>query len=165
MIPNAGYGMLIAVLKRNQQDFDGLYRYFLNWRNQKGLMQWQQKTSKNGKFVPGDEGGQNCATDGDVDIATALFLAAKVWGRGGPQREYDYRIAAIALAESIWKYCFNHDTFMPLLGDWVDPGDEAFALTRPSDFILSGYLKFYYVREMPIKSNCICIHSHYFMCI
>ncbi|KAL0142034.1 glycoside hydrolase family 8 protein [Mucor lusitanicus] len=139
-----GYGMLIAVLKRNQQDFDGLYRYFLQWRNQKGLMQWQQKSTKSGSFVPGDQGGQNCATDGDVDVATALFIAGKVWGRGGTQGEYDYHAAGCALAASIWQHCFNHDTFMPLVGDWADPGDEAYALTRPSDFILSGYLMFYY---------------------
>ncbi|KAG1089332.1 hypothetical protein G6F42_020000 [Rhizopus arrhizus] len=112
-----GYGMLIAVLKRNQQDFDGLYRYFLQWRNTKGLMQWQQKSTKSGSFVPGDQGGQNCATDGDVDVATALFIAGKVWGRGGKQGEYDYHTAACSLAASIWQHCFNHDTFMPL----VDP--------------------------------------------
>lgn len=34
---------------------------------------------------------------------------------------------------------------MPLIGDWADPGDDAYLLTRPSDFILSGYLIFYYV--------------------
>lgn len=34
-----GYGMLISVLKRNQGDFDGLFRYFNQWRNHKGLMQ------------------------------------------------------------------------------------------------------------------------------
>ncbi|KAI8365377.1 Six-hairpin glycosidase-like protein [Radiomyces spectabilis] len=138
-----GYGMLISVLKRNQMDFDGLYRYFMRFRNRKGLMQWQQKSTRSGEFVPGDEGGENCATDGDVDIATALFLAARVWGRGGPNGEIDYKAAAIALAASIWEHCIHHETYMPLIGDWADPGDDAFLLTRPSDFILSGYLIFY----------------------
>ena len=95
----------------------------------------------------GDEGGENCATDGDVDIATALFIAAKVWGRGGAQGELDYRTTAVELAASIWNHCFNHSTYMPLVGDWTSPGDESYALTRPSDFILSGYLMFYYVNE------------------
>ncbi|ORE04134.1 Six-hairpin glycosidase [Rhizopus microsporus var. microsporus] len=139
-----GYGMLISVLKRNQADFDGMYRYFSHWKNRNGLMQWQQKTGHNGQFVPGDEGGENCATDGDVDIATSLFLAAKVWGRGGAHGEIDYRSSAVQLCRSIWEHCFNHKTYMPLVGDWADPGDEAFALTRPSDFILSGYLIFYH---------------------
>lgn len=34
-----GYGMLISVLKRNQADFDGMYRYFSQWKNRNGLMQ------------------------------------------------------------------------------------------------------------------------------
>ncbi|KAI9022714.1 Six-hairpin glycosidase-like protein [Phycomyces nitens] len=138
-----GYGMLISVLKRNQMDFDGLFRYFLRWRNSKGLMQWQQKTGHSGQFVAGDQGGENCATDGDVDVATALFLAAKVWGRGGPNGELDYRAAAVDLCAAIWQHCIHHETYMPLIGDWASPGDEAFLLTRPSDFILSGYLLFY----------------------
>ncbi|KAI9498696.1 Six-hairpin glycosidase-like protein [Zychaea mexicana] len=138
-----GYGMLVSVLKRNQQDFDGLFRYFMRWRNRKGLMQWQQKNSSSSQFVPGDEGGENCATDGDVDVATSLFLAARVWGRGGAQGEIDYRAAASELAGAVWEHCFNHETFMPLIGDWADPGDDAYLLTRPSDFILSGYLVFY----------------------
>lgn len=104
---------------------------------------WQQKSTRSGEFVPGDEGGQNCATDGDVDIATALFLAARVWGRGGQQGELDYKSAAIELAGCVWQHCVNHETYMPLIGDWADPGDDAYRLTRPSDFILSGFLVFY----------------------
>lgn len=94
-------------------------------------------------FEPGNEGGEHCATDGDVDICTALFLAAKLWHRGGAQGEIDYLAAATKLAECIWTYCINPQTFMPLIGDWVHPGDNAYRLTRPSDFILSGYLVFY----------------------
>ncbi|KAG2182974.1 hypothetical protein INT44_005955 [Umbelopsis vinacea] len=138
-----GYGMLISVLKRNQQDFDGLCRYFLRFRNRYGLMQWQQQQKGHqGAFIPGGEGGENCATDGDVDIATALFLAAKIWGHGGQQREIDYRAIAIQLCGAIWEKCINHRTHMPLVGDWCDEGDDAYKLTRPSDFILSGYLLF-----------------------
>ncbi|KAI9301166.1 Six-hairpin glycosidase-like protein [Cunninghamella echinulata] len=138
-----GYGMLISVLMRNQQDFDGLYRYFMRFRNRKGLMQWQQKTGHGGQFIPGDEGGENCATDGDVDVCTALFVASRVWGRGGQHGEIDYRQTATELAGHIWQHCINHQTYMPLVGDWADPGDDAFNWTRPSDFILSGYLVFY----------------------
>lgn len=117
------------------------------------VRRWQQKTGHNGQFVPGDEGGENCATDGDVDIATSLFLAAKVWGRGGAYGEIDYRSSAVQLCRSIWEHCFNHETYMPLVGDWADPGDEAFALTRPSDFILSGYLIFYHVKKKERKNK------------
>lgn len=81
-----------------------------------------------------------------MDIATALFLAAKIWGRGGQHGEIDYRQTAVELAAAVWEHCFNHETYMPLVGDWADPGDDAYLLTRPSDFILSGYLIFYQVR-------------------
>jgi endo-1,4-beta-D-glucanase Y len=135
--------MLISVLKRNQGDFDGLCRYFFRFRNRYGLMQWQQQQkNRQAAFSPGSEGGENCATDGDVDIATALFLAAKVWGRGGQHGEIDYKATAIELCGAIWEKCINHRTFMPLVGDWADEGDDAYKLTRPSDFILSAYLLF-----------------------
>ncbi|RUP43703.1 Six-hairpin glycosidase-like protein [Jimgerdemannia flammicorona] len=139
-----GYGLLISVLKRNQADFDGLLNYFETFCNRKGLMQWQQQKNKHGHFVPGDEGGENSATDGDIDIATALFLAARVWGHGGPQRNIDYRAKAVALCRSIWEHTINHTTFLPKLGDWVDEGNKAHNLTRPADFILSHFLVFYY---------------------
>lgn len=122
-----------------------MYRYFQAWKNKKGLMQWQQKTTSNSTFVPGDEGGENPATDGDTDIATALFLAAKVWGKGGTKEEIDYHTAATSLAASLWKYCFNHDAYVPLVGDWACSDDSAHVLTRPIDFILSGFLIFYNV--------------------
>jgi endo-1,4-beta-D-glucanase Y len=140
--------MLISVLKRNQADFDGLCRYFFRFRNRFGLMQWQQKQKHTqAPFIPGDEGGENCATDGDVDIATALFLAAKIWKRGGQNGEIDYHAVALELCGAIWDKCINHKTFMPLVGDWVDDGDDAYKLTRPSDFILSAFLLFSRVRK------------------
>ncbi|KAF7731613.1 hypothetical protein EC973_008782 [Apophysomyces ossiformis] len=138
-----GYGMLISVLKRNQADFDGLYRYFIRFRNHKGLMQWQQKRSHSGEFVPGDEGGTNCATDGDVDICTALFLAAKVWGHGGQHGEINYRQTAVDLCAAIHKHCIHPQTHMPLIGDWTEHGSKEYRLSRPSDFILSGFHLFY----------------------
>ncbi|CEP11628.1 hypothetical protein [Parasitella parasitica] len=150
-----GYGMLIAVSKRNQQDFDGLFRYYSRFRNNHGLMQWQQKADHSGRFVPGDEGGHNCATDGDVDICTALFVAAKIWNRGGPHGEIDYRQAATELASCIYQHCIHPQTHMPLIGDWADPGDDAYLLTRPSDFILSGYLILYYAKQWGKVINAI----------
>jgi hypothetical protein len=66
-------------------------------------------------------------------------VAAKKWGRS------DYRQAAVELAGCIYQHCIHPQTHMPLIGDWADPGDDAYLLTRPSDFILSGYLIFYYV--------------------
>lgn len=137
--------MLISVLKRNQADFDGLLSYFDSFRNRNGLMQWQQQKDNHGRFIPGEEGGENSATDGDIDIAAALFLAGRVWGRGGPQQNIDYKARAVALCKSICDYTINHRTFLPNLGDWVNENTNMQRLTRPSDFILSHFLLFYYV--------------------
>ncbi|KAG0318648.1 hypothetical protein BGZ99_005571 [Dissophora globulifera] len=156
-----GYGMLISVLMRNQQDFDGLLRWFLHFKNANGLCSWQQIDDKNHRtYLNAPEGGSNSATDGDIDIATSLFYAARVWGRS-PGGHFDYRQIAVPLCKAIWDHEINHYTFMPTLGDWVkvperpvsamgysggaEWGQEASYtdVTRPSDFILSGFLTFY----------------------
>src|SRR5690554_286418 len=147
--------MLISVLMRNQQDFDGLLRWFLHFRNEKGLCSWQQIDDKHNRtYSNAPDGGCNSATDGDIDIATSLFYAARVWGRS-PCGRYDYRQIAVPLCKAIWDYEINHYTFMPTLGDWVNVPEpqmggascgegSAYAdVTRPSDFILSGFLTFY----------------------
>ncbi|KAF8924899.1 hypothetical protein BGZ58_001322 [Dissophora ornata] len=156
-----GYGMLISVLMVNQADFDGLLRWFLHFKNANGLCSWQQIDNKHNRtYSNAPEGGSNSATDGDIDIATSLFYAAKAWGRS-PCGRYDYRQIAIPLCKAIWDHEINHYTFMPTLGDWVkvpDPqvgaqgysggaqwGEESAYtdVTRPSDFILAGFLTFY----------------------
>ncbi|KAK3816397.1 MAG: Six-hairpin glycosidase-like protein, partial [Benniella sp.] len=145
-----GYGMLISVLMRNQQDFDGLLRWFLHFRNANGLCAWQQIDNKaNRTYTNAPDGGSNSATDGDIDIATSLFYASRVWGRS-PCGRYDYRQIALPLCKAIWDHEINHHTFMPLLGDWVKDG-EYMDVTRPSDFILSGFLTFY--NEDPERSQ------------
>lgn len=156
-----GYGMLISVLMRNQQDFDGLLRWFLHFKNPNGLCAWQQIDDKHHRtYANAPDGGSNSATDGDIDIATSLFHAAKIWSRS-PCGRYDYRQIALQLAKAIWDHEINHYTFMPTLGDWVkvtEPtvgaqgysggaryGEESSYtdVTRPSDFILAGFLTFY----------------------
>jgi endo-1,4-beta-D-glucanase Y len=153
--------MLISVLMNNQQDFDGLVRWFLHFRNKNGLLSWQQIDDKaNRTYSNAPDGGSNSATDGDIDVATALFYAARLWGRS-PCGRYDYRQIAVPLCKAIMEYEINPYTFMPTLGDWVTiPKPQMGAMgytggaqcgeeseykdvTRPSDFILSGFLTFY----------------------
>ncbi|KAF9997392.1 hypothetical protein BGZ79_008916 [Entomortierella chlamydospora] len=145
-----GYGMLISVLMRNQEDFDGLLRWFLYFKNSNGLCSWQQIDDKHNRtYCNAPDGGCNSATDGDIDIATSLFYAARVWGRS-PCGRHDYRQIAIPLCKAIWDHEINHYTFMPTLGDWVKEGSSYTDVTRPSDFILSGFLTFY--NEDPERS-------------
>lgn len=160
--------MLISVLMRNQQDFDGLLRWFIRFKNANGLCSWQQIDDKHNRtYSNAPDGGSNSATDGDIDIATSLFYAFRVWGRS-PCGRYDYRQIATELCKAIWDHEINHHTFMPTLGDWVKVpkpqmsalgysggipcGEEsAFSeVTRPSDFILAGFLTFY--NEDPERS-------------
>lgn len=135
-----GYGMLISVLKRNQPDFDGMLAFFEAFKNRNGLMMWQIDDSM--RPANGEE-GMTSATDGDIDIAAALFLAARVWGRGGPQGNIDYRAKATDLSRAIHRCNINHTTNMPNLGDWAVPGSKLEHVTRGSDFILSHFLLFY----------------------
>ncbi|KAI8817932.1 Six-hairpin glycosidase-like protein [Fimicolochytrium jonesii] len=144
-----GYGMLLAVYHDCRDDFDGLVRYFDLFVNPKGLMGWQQKRDRHNNIVPakdGDTDGTGSATDGDIDIAHALFLAADKWpgapdGRG--PSEYFQR--AVNLCGAIFEYTVNKDLWVFTLGDWVDRSDQKvkeasvfWNLTRTSDFILAA---------------------------
>ena len=48
-----------------------------------------------------EQGGDNTATDGDLDIAYALLLADKAWGSAG---EIDYRASALDMIAAILKH-------------------------------------------------------------
>lgn len=153
-----GYAMLISVLHRNKPDFDGLFQFFLNFRNQNGLMCWQIRsphmpsssttTAGGGGGVGGrvepyvEEDGKTSATDGDIDIASSLYLAIKVFGDGDGR----YRNEADRLTSAILKHTIHAELGTPLLGDWANrDSDEAKRLydsTRTSDFILSAFVLF-----------------------
>ncbi|KAJ3019434.1 hypothetical protein HKX48_002077 [Thoreauomyces humboldtii] len=133
-----GYGMLLAVYHNAQADFDGYIRYFDLFRNPKGLMGWQQVLDHSKRIVPAPEGGTNSATDGDIDIAHALFLAAEKWPREGQDgRPATYLARAQALCDAILRHTVNPELQCLTLGDWVNRDERKFwNMTRPSDFIL-----------------------------
>ena len=95
-------------------------------------MAWCQR--KNGKSVVGDT---NSATDGDLDIAYSLGLASKQWNW-----DKKYLQEYLSILGNIKKFCFNKNTFHPLLGDWVDSNSHYYKLTRPSDFMLAYFYEF-----------------------
>ena len=88
-----GYGMLALALMAGadpeaQTAFNGMYHYRADHpaRSSPHLMAWNQVE---GCGNAGEEhGGDNSATDGDLDIAYALLLADKAWGSDG---RIDYR--------------------------------------------------------------------------
>ncbi|SPC61290.1 related to Endoglucanase [Ustilago sp. UG-2017b] len=143
-----GYAMLISVLHRNKPDFDGLFTFFLNFRNNHGLMCWQirsphQPSSPVGPVQPYvEEDGKTSATDGDVDIASSLYLASRVFGEG----DGGYRLEADKLASAILRWTIHPELGTPLMGDWANRDSEEasklYDATRTSDFILSAFALF-----------------------
>ncbi len=130
-----GYGMLITAFMaghepRAREIFDGLVRYYrahpsaINPR----LMAWNQVTS----CINNPDGGNDSATDGDLDIAQALLLADAQWGSQG---EINYRAEALALIAAIKKDEINPTTWTVKLGDWSAPKGKHYFGTRPSDFM------------------------------
>ncbi len=88
-----GYGMLIMVYMDNaanntQPKFDKLWNYYKKFPSSGSLMHW-----KINGFNSVLESGS--ATDGDIDVALALLLAEKQWGKA------EYLAGAKAIAEKI----------------------------------------------------------------
>jgi endo-1,4-beta-D-glucanase Y len=127
-----GYGMLLAVLMAGadpnaKQYFDGLNRFRKRYPSSinANLMEW--------KVYP-DEISRNddCATDGDIDLAMALLTAYIQWGQTNYFREATNIIHNIATSLIRADYSIR-------LGDW----NSAEGQTRTSDFIGTHFRSFY----------------------
>lgn len=131
-----GYGMLISLMKGNQPDFDGLVRYLDAFTNANGLMQWQQDM-QGGRVVPAKD-GTDSATDGDIDVAAALWGGVRKWGNP------EYATRARRMCNGILDRLVHPRLRHLLLGDWVTPDEEKWLkVTRSSDFILDALVLFY----------------------
>jgi endo-1,4-beta-D-glucanase Y len=136
-----GYGMLLTAIMAGYDPlaktyFDGLYRFFKAHPsvNHPNLMAWQQ-IGKGSDIVDTPEGGNDSATDGDMDIAYALLLANKQWGSGGG---INYMAEAKKVIGAIMAKEVNSEEKILKLGDWVDNTDPKYGkATRPSDFMLN----------------------------
>ena len=139
-----GYGMMLAALMAGydpqaQTIFDNLFRYYVAFPSSitAPLMGWQQ-VDEDGEIVPNPEGGDDSATDGDMDIAYALLLADKQWGSNNGPGSIDY----LSHAREMMTGMVSGDICIPKstlrLGDWVNDYDTKFRYaTRPSDFMLN----------------------------
>ena len=141
-----GYGMMIAVYMAGydpeaQTIFDDLFRFYQAFPSviTPSLMGWQQ-VDEEGFILPNPEGGDDSATDGDLDIAFALLLADKQWGSNG---SINYLAHANLIISDILEGDINLEKFTLKLGDWVEDKDEKFGkATRPSDFIIDHLKNF-----------------------
>ncbi|MBN1575662.1 MAG: T9SS type A sorting domain-containing protein [Chitinispirillaceae bacterium] len=113
-----GYGMMILVYMDNatnntQTKFDKLWKYYNNFLDPKGLMNW--------KIVgftgpPSGFDGKNSATDADLDVAFGLMEAYKQWG------DEKYLTDAKAIIDKISKYDVTSDGYLNPGDSWgVDP--------------------------------------------
>ena len=145
-----GYGMLITAFMAGydadaQTNFDNLFRYYQAFPSviTAPLMGWQQVELPNGDIVPNPKGGDDSATDGDLDIAFALLLAHEQWGSNS---DIDYLSHAREMMNGILAGDVNFQNpvkFNLKLGDWVEDDDDHFGTgTRPSDFMLNHLRNF-----------------------
>lgn len=136
-----GYGMLILVLMADRDpDARRLFDAMLAYRDDHpagshpGLMAWNQLT--NCENAGADVGGDHSATDGDLDVAFALLLAAKRWPDGG----YDAR-ALDVVAGTLAEVKAASADFLTI-GDWAQKDVIYSATTRSSDFMPSHFRAF-----------------------
>jgi endoglucanase len=138
-----GYGLLLTVLMawhdpQARARFDALYAYVQAHPSalSPALMAWAQDED-----CRTPSGEADSATDGDLDIAYALLLAARQWGAGGPVK---YRQEALRRIQAIRVHNLNPDTGLTNLGDWASslraPGGRDARATRTSDW-MPGHLR------------------------
>ena len=130
-----GYGMFIAAVDPTvkKTDFAKLYQYYLDHRNRgTQLMAWRQ-TMKKGKWTS----ERNSATDGDLFIAQALFLAAERWENN------QYQVQGQKLISDILRYEYNPTTQALTVGNWADSKSKYYNLLRTSDVLPTMFDKFY----------------------
>jgi endoglucanase len=141
-----GYGMLITVMMADfdpdaQKIFNGMVSFFHDHpaKSNPGLMAWNQlRTCQN---AGDDVGGDNSATDGDLDIAYALLLADSKWGSTG---DINYKVEAGKVISAIKQLEIDPVSQFVRIGDWVDRVDDGqYAhTTRSSDFMVSYFKAF-----------------------
>lgn len=144
-----GYGMIICAFMAGydpqaQTLFDNLFRFYQSFPSviTAPLMGWQQVLLNN-EIVPNPKGGDDSATDGDLDIAFALLLADKQWGSNNGPGSIDYLSYAKQIMSGILAGDVNEEVFSLKLGDWVDNDDDKYGkATRPSDFMLNHLRNF-----------------------
>lgn len=134
-----GYGMLIAAFMAGHDPnawvyFDGLWKYSRAHpsRIDARLMAYK---------IPAPPDDQDSAFDGDADIAHALLLAHRQWGSAGA---VDYRSEAGEVLAGIMESTIGPDSYLPMLGDWVDPRGARYNQYTPrsSDFMPDHFRAF-----------------------
>lgn len=137
-----GYGLIITAYMAGhdpdaKRQFDAMLRYHRKHQSAltSGIMAWYQDDNCR------DTGGDNGATDGDLDIAYGMLLADRQWGSCG---SVDYGKHADWVITAISRRGLERRGRYVLLGDWVQPDNEKhYNGTRPSDFMTSHFRSYH----------------------
>ncbi len=137
-----GYGMVITAYMAGYDAnaktyFDGLYNFYKAHPsvNNANLMAWAQVTG----CADDPNGGNDGASDGDMDIAYGLLLAHYQWGSSGA---INYLSEAVNIINAIKLDDTNPSIFTTKLGDWANSTDPMYYDTRPSDFMMDHFRAF-----------------------
>lgn len=135
-----GYGMVISATMAGadpdaKKIFDGLTKWMIDHPSSinPDLLAAEQDT--NCRSVNGGDG----ATDGDMDVAYGLLLADRQWGSAGT---HNYKQLAIKHINAIKRSEINSTTNLLKLGDWTDPGDQYYNISRTSDWMVDHFRAF-----------------------
>jgi endo-1,4-beta-D-glucanase Y len=134
-----GYGMIITTLMAGhdmqaKNIYDNLFRYYRAHpsRCSKYLMAWAQKTN-------GQDVDKSTASDGDMDIAYSLLLAARQWGNKGA---INYLQEAKATINAIMQHQINQKTWTVWISDDIESNSKYCFAMRSSDFMPSHFKAF-----------------------
>lgn len=131
------YTMLRAVWMDDKETFDRAWRWTKdNLRKNSFLFAWKFGEKEDGSYgVLTEEGGNTSATDGDTDIALALFLA---YGRWGNEL---YATEAREILNAVWEYevvIINNKPYL-LANDIEKSTDKEELIINPSYFSPYAY--------------------------
>jgi endoglucanase len=133
------YTMMRAVWMDDQETFQKSWQWTKdNLQRDDSLMAWKFGEIENGRYgILESIGGQNTATDADVDIAFALLMAAGRW------KEPSYKWDALPIISAIWNEEVVTINGKPILtANNLEKNNTASVIVNPSYFSPYAYRVF-----------------------
>ena len=133
------YTMMRAVWMDDQETFDKAWKWTKdNMQREDKLISWRFGKLADGSYgIQTDRGGQNTATDADVDIAYALIMASNRW------KQDNYLYDAKPMISSIWQKEVVQVNGQPVLAsNDIERENSESILVNPSYFSPYAYRVF-----------------------
>ena len=133
------YTLMRAVWMDDRETFDTAWKWTKdNMQRDDNLIAWKFGDQGGGKFgILTEQGGNNIATDADVDIAYALIMASNRW------KEDDYLYDAKPMLDSIWEKAVVDVNGQPVLAaNDIERKNESSIIVNPSYFSPYAYRVF-----------------------